>query len=425
LVEGTAMNLIGRLLTAVAVIVVIGIIVRTLGLSSSSNATSPTPRRDARTAKPPRRDPRTIKPSERPPRITPRGNYVAELIRREPSLAGTGLTALDDVAIKRDDDPDAYNAVNSSTLTDAVVRVLSSLVARGGDPSLIRTLVTNLTSDRTAVGYAAQFQGYDWLSREGAHFAPEVEHAATLRSVRIALDGRFGAQHGGAFFDIKSYAFEPQLRAVFQRRLERLTGGATITIDGQGNHAPDAIQEHAFGRLKEHAAALSNGQVVHIPQLGWTVRARPSGPGVSTSIAEYDPHTLAHEHRFMPLWFASQFPTDAPYLLMFVIPYGFGGNPFGIDIFGSAVAVFDQIATHVFGPARSDTSAARQYDDKMPANVTVADAVACLSGLALLSEPGSGHPTTARIHLNGSADHPLTVEQARSISPNWVIIPHA
>jgi hypothetical protein len=27
--------------------------------------------------------------------------------------------------------------------------------------------------------------------------------------VRIALDGRFDAQYGGAFFDIKSYSFEP------------------------------------------------------------------------------------------------------------------------------------------------------------------------------------------------------------------------
>jgi hypothetical protein len=57
-----------------------------------------------------------------------------------------------------------------------------------------------------------------------------------------------------------------------------------------------------------------------------------------------NPQMMAHEHRLMPLWFASQFTIDAPYVLMMVIPYGFGGNPFGINVFGSTVQVFDAIA---------------------------------------------------------------------------------
>ena len=63
--------------------------------------------------------------------------------------------------------PGAYNAVNTITLTNAVVRVLRLFIARGQNGGLIRTLITNLTSDNTAVGYAAQIQGYDWLLREG------------------------------------------------------------------------------------------------------------------------------------------------------------------------------------------------------------------------------------------------------------------
>lgn len=104
---------------------------------------------------------------------------------------------------------------------------------------------------------------------------PEVEYQQTLRGAPVALDGKFDARHGGPFFDIKSYAFEPNLRAVFKRRLEKLTG-RRISVDGLGNHAPDAIQQYAFGRLKDHAQALNQDEVVHIGQLGWMVRVHPA-----------------------------------------------------------------------------------------------------------------------------------------------------
>jgi hypothetical protein len=88
--------------------------------------------------------------------------------------------------------------------------------------------------------------------------------------------------------------------------------------------------------------------VVHIPELGWTITARSRGPGVTRSEAEYNPSALAFEHRLMPLWYSSQFTTDVPHVPMFVIPYGFRGNPFGINVFNSTVMVFDSIAEYVF-----------------------------------------------------------------------------
>jgi hypothetical protein len=371
-------------------------------------------------------DPRRVLPSEwradSPPRVRSRQAYITELIRRAPPLSAIGLTDLPDLDFDRDR-IDTYNAVNTPRLTDAVARVLGSFAERGDlDARVIRTFVTNLTSEGTAVGYAAQLQGYDWLIREGANFVPEIEHAGTLRRRQIALDGQFIPRHGGAFFDIKSYAFEPQLRAVAKRRLEGRLDNATVTIDGPGNHAPDAIQQHFFGSLREHIEKLSRGEIVRITELGWTLRAQPRLSGVATSTAEYDPGSLAHANRMMPLWFSSQFTTDAPYILMLVIPYGFGGNPFGIDVFGSTVDMFDRIAAHVFGAGRLDTSLARDHDREMPPDVSVRDAVACLSGLALLSEPGDGHRTTARIHVNQAARHPLTLEQVQSISPTWTVI---
>ena len=38
--------------------------------------------------------------------------------------------------------------------------------------------------------------------------------------------------------------------------------------------------------------------------------------------------------------------------------------------------------------------------------------------------PSRDHPTTARIHLNGAATHPLIETQVRSISSSWTSVPH-
>ena len=53
----------------------------------------------------------------------------------------------------------------------------------------------------------------------------------------------------------------------------------------------------------------------------------------------------------------------------YVSPYGIGGNPFGFNVFGSPMQLFDQIAARVFGPGRSDASPANAHDGKMPAGV--------------------------------------------------------
>ena len=53
----------------------------------------------------------------------------------------------------------------------------------------------------------------------------------------------------------------------------------------------------------------------------------------------------------------------------YVIPYGIGGNPFGVDVFGSAMQLFDQIAARVFGPWRSDASPGNAHGGKMPVAV--------------------------------------------------------
>ena len=52
----------------------------------------------------------------------------------------------------------------------------------------------------------------------------------------------------------------------------------------------------------------------------------------------------------------------------YVSPYGIGGNPFGVDVFGSAMQLFDKIAARVFGPWRLPVLAT-VHDGKMPVDV--------------------------------------------------------
>jgi len=264
--------------------------------------------------------------ANRRPRVTSRRAYVDQLIARSSVLAAP-LADLPDLAIGLEK-VDAYNAVNSSRLTDAVARVLTSFAQRDDVPrNLIRTLVTNITSEATAVGYAAQLQGYDWLLRQGATFSPEIEHTSTLRNAKVALDGRFEERHGAAFFDIKSYAFEPQLRATVKRRLEQRLPGATIAISGPGNYVSDDLEEHVFGQLDHVVDVLRRDGRIRITDLDWDVVAHGRTNGVVTSTVSYDPAVLAVAEALMPIRFASQFTVDAPYILIFVLAYGFGGNP--------------------------------------------------------------------------------------------------
>jgi hypothetical protein len=57
------------------------------------------------------------------------------------------------------------------------------------------------------------------------------------------------------------------------------------------------------------------------------------------------------------------------------------------------------LAARVLAPGRSDASPANADDGKLACGRTYAIEY-------LFSEPGSGHPPIARIHLNGAATHP-------------------
>jgi hypothetical protein len=235
------------------------------------------------------------------------------LLSKNSSLTSVGLEKLPNCSFTLDT-PATYNIANTPHVVATIGRVMLDLQSRCGTlPATVRTLFLNLTSGPTAVGYLAQLQGYEWLLDQGAVFVPEVTHAATLRGRPIDLDGKIDNGGQGVFFDIKSFRFEPEYREMFKRRLEQKLAGFTVAIDGSGNHGADAIQTEAFGKLAQHVADLTKRDRVEIPALGWTIRKKKRGPGVTFTEIEYDPDAFIQENRAVPLRFASQFTTDAPY----------------------------------------------------------------------------------------------------------------
>jgi hypothetical protein len=333
-------------------------------------------------------------------------------------LHDIGLQNLPDVPINLDT-PDTYNIANGERVRAMVIRTLDGLRTRCGvAPGVLCTLFRNLTSEGTAVGYLAQLQGYDWLLHQETTFAAEVNHPKTVRERPIDLDGRIDLLGEPVFFDIKSFGFEPDLRATFQRRLEAKLPNHIIMINGPGNHGPDTVQREAFAQLSNHVTALTNGDRIDIPALGWTVRKRKRAASVNSAEHEYDPPQFIHENREVPLKNASQFTTDAPYILFYVLPDGVGSSPMKNNVFGFAEEVFAGIAGHLFGAGRTDQSDASRLDGKVPAGTTIADVVTRLSGLALYSPQAN----LAELHLNGQAASPISQQDAVRIAAGWNVI---
>lgn len=353
-------------------------------------------------------------------KIESRSALIADLVHRESRLKCIGLETLPDTVINQDT-PDTFNIANAARVQEMVIRVLLGLQANTSvSQSQLKTLFRNLTSEGTAVGYLAQFQAYDWLLAQGTKFEVEVSHSSTVRGNTIDLDGRIDALSQPVFFDIKSFGFEPDLRATFQRRLEERLSGFSITIDGPGNHGPDAVTREAFSRLSNHVSSLESTDCIHIEALNWTVTKRAREPGMQFAEHEYDPTALIKENREVPLKNSSQFATDAPYVLFFTLPDGVGSSPLKRNIFGITEKLFTGIAEYLFTAGRTDVRGANAFDKTVPSKVTVADVISKLSALAVYAPQAD----FIAIHLNGQATWPLSIEDADAIASGWRAVRH-
>lgn len=222
------------------------------------------------------------------------------------------------------------------------------------------------------------------------------------------------------FFDIKSFGFEPDFRAMFGRRLEAKLAGFTITVDGPGNHGPEVIHAEAFGKLSQHLTDLASCDRICIAALNWTITKRRRAPGVRFAEHEYDPKSFIQANWWVPLRFASQFTTDTPYILMFVLPDGVGSSIIKKNVFGFSEQVMEGIAQHLFGPARADVSPASQHDSSLSVAITIAHAISRLSAIAFYSRQAK----LALVHVNGQAAAPVSETDARTIAGSWRVIVH-
>ena len=353
-------------------------------------------------------------------RITSRRRLAMNLIERQPSLADVGLHTVPDESISLNTHF-TYCIANEGRVKDMIARVMVGLQTEcGANAKLLRTLFRNVSSEKTAVGFLAQFQGYDWLLGQGTSFVAEVQHDHTIRRRTIELDGRIDTLSQPVFFDIKSVGFEPAMRQTFQQRLEKEFPGHTFTIDGPGNHGLDEIQAEVFANLRDHLTALQNSNRLNISALGWVVTKEVRRPSVRSAAHSYDPDKFGRANREVPLRFASQFTTDTPYILMFVLPDGIGSSPLHRNVFKFSEKVIDGIARHLFSSGRADQTSANQHSAEVPADVKVADVILRLSALVLYSPQAD----VTFAHINNRAAAPLTKKDADLIASGWKVTSH-
>ena len=108
--------------------------------------------------------------------------------------------------------------------------------------------------------------------------------------------------------------------------------------------------------------ALTESDQHYIESLDWSVTKRKREPGINFAEHEYDPNKLIRKNQDVLLKYASQFATDAPFLLFFWLSEGVGSSPLKINMFGFSEQLFAGIAAHMFGPCRTDQRTANQFD---------------------------------------------------------------
>ena len=205
------------------------------------------------------------------------------------------------------------------------------------------------------------------------------------------------------------------------RQLNHASSDSSIARTGQSflSTFPPAL----VGRASEAGITRYGPSVAHVSRqhlVRWAVRKHKKGPGIRTAEHEYNMTALINENRWVPLRYSSQFTTDAPYILAFVLPDGLGSSLLKGNNFNALRDLGSGIAQHLFTVAAGDASPARAYDQTLPDTVTVAQAIGQLSGIAFISPQAK----FAVVHLNDQPVHKLSIEEATRLARAWKVTVH-
>lgn len=244
-------------------------------------------------------------------------------------------------------------------------------------------MVRNLVNERHFYGSYCELGAYDWLDRNGAAFQAQIPLTGqqVLNPNGCTIDGKFSACD--VYFDIKAFGFQAYVADLFRQSLERQLPGLKVTIDGSMDIDVKDIDTHGFAQTSTLVASLKSAGHELIPQLNWTVHAKPP-QSVRMSVQTIDPYRLAEENRYYPFKTAGQFTQNDPFILVFAYAAQFN-SALHQNFADSTTTMLRALARRVFMQLTADESPAIQYDKKVKSSVTVADAAKLISGLLFIN----------------------------------------
>lgn len=296
------------------------------------------------------------------------------------------------------------NLANSATDLNRAANAVDALVLKARVPVAdAEAMVRNLVSERHFYGSYCELGTYDWLDRNGVAFQAQIPLTAgqVLNPNGCTIDGFFPVCD--VYFDIKAFGFQAYVADLFRQRLEGQLSNLVVTIDGSMDIDVKDIDTYGFSQIATLATSLRNGGQQSVPQLNWTVYARPPQP-VHTSVQTIDPYRLAKENRYYPFKTAGQFTRNDPFILMFAYAAQFNSG-LHHNFSGSTATTVRALARRVFMQLTAETVPASQYDPRIAPGVTVADAAKLVSGLMFINLDSDDD---AWLFLNPRADHRLT-----------------
>lgn len=302
-------------------------------------------------------------------------------------------------------DADAYKFSNSTAHDEILCRSIPTLESKGG-AALVRNLLGELTFRKT-YGAFSEIAVYDWMSRVGIDYAPQVHRLASdvVNPNGTTSDGKFAAATQEVFFDIKGFGFVEHKIKLLKERLESAAPGNEATV--QGNFAVSIDDIQLLLEEPGHSALIGDMARARTATRGTLVFTLRPRSKVSVSVSEVDPIRLAVQNRDYALRYGSQFQKNVPFMLFFMVHPWFSQGNLHQNFDGHVDKFGLEFARQTFYSFNADTA----IREGMP----TCDLVKLLSGIAFINvwpDPScKGKGAEYRIYLNPHATHKLaTIE---------------
>ena len=309
-------------------------------------------------------------------------------------------------------DTDAFNLANCDAYCRLIARAIDELVARGfSSKESARDLLSCLIKRHTYDAFA-EIAAYDWLTRCSVSIKTQVSMAPgdVLGAQGSTLDGKIVHNDDGTYFDVKAFGANGRLAQRLKERLEKEFPFEQVLVEESWDLSFETFQE-LIASASGIARELKQIRTVQKGRL--CIRLEAQKP-VTVSSHEGDPYCLARENALFPYKDAQQFARNRPFILIYVMHPWFNSGWIRSDPYGVDTAFTRSLARRAFMQFSIDSTPLNTICEKVPSDVTLADASRLLSAMFFVNvwpldaDPAIIRPMPSWLYLNPRATHQLS-----------------